>query len=131
MSGVAADTRKAAPGAASARDAGLAGTDVAGGRPTATPAPANALDKARGLDSAVREQAADQSRRIDEADQVRTGARRLGHNPAVVAHPAFAGHPNRRHRAPCAAMNNDYPHPIIAREGWPFLAHRARRRRRC
>ena len=22
----------------------------------------------------------------------------------------------------CAAMNNDYPHPIIAREGWPFLA---------
>ena len=19
-------------------------------------------------------------------------------------------------------MNNDYPHPIIAREGWPFLA---------
>jgi hypothetical protein len=27
----------------------------------------NALDKARGLESAVREQAADQSRRIDDA----------------------------------------------------------------
>jgi phosphatidylserine decarboxylase len=29
--------------------------------------------------------------------------------------------PNRI-RAGRAAMNNDYPHPIIAREGWPFLA---------
>ena len=28
-------------------------------------------------------------------------------------------------------MNSDYPHPIIAREGWPFVAHRARRRDRA
>jgi len=33
---------------------------------TATPAPMNALEKARGLESAVHEQAAEQSRRIDQ-----------------------------------------------------------------
>ena len=49
-----------------ARGPGLAGTDSREVT-TATPAPVNALDKARGLESAVREQAADQSRRIDEA----------------------------------------------------------------
>ena len=27
-----------------------------------------------------------------------------------------------RHADRTRAMNNDYPHPIIAREGWPFLA---------
>ncbi len=49
-----------------ARGPGIAGTDSREVT-TATPAPVNALDKARGLEGAVREQAADQSRRIDEA----------------------------------------------------------------
>jgi uncharacterized caspase-like protein len=57
---------KAAPAAEPARGPGIAGTDSREVT-TATPAPVNALDKARGLESAVREQAADQSRRIDEA----------------------------------------------------------------
>jgi len=64
MSGV-GPSPKSAPAAEPARGPGVAGTesrDVT----TATPAPIDALDKARGLESAVREQAADQSRRIDE-----------------------------------------------------------------
>ena len=65
MSGV-GPTPKSAPGAQPARGPGIAGTDSREVT-TATPAPVNALDKARGLESAVREQAVDQSRRIDEA----------------------------------------------------------------
>jgi len=57
---------KSAPAAESARGPGIAGTDSPEVT-TVTPAPMNALDKARGLESAVREQAADQARRIDEA----------------------------------------------------------------
>ena len=56
---------KSALGAEPARGPGIAGTDSREVS-TATPAPMDALDKARGLESAVREQAADQSRRIDE-----------------------------------------------------------------
>jgi len=65
MSGV-GPSPKPAPAAEPARGPGIAGTDSREITP-ATPAPMNALDKARGLESAVREQAADQSRRIDEA----------------------------------------------------------------
>ncbi len=65
MSGV-GPSPKSAPAAEPARGPGIAGTDSREDT-TATPAPVNALDKARGLESAVREQAADQSRRIDEA----------------------------------------------------------------
>ena len=64
MSGV-GPSPKTAPVAEPARGPGITGTgsqEVT----TAAPAPMNALDKARGLESAVREQAADQSRRIDE-----------------------------------------------------------------
>ena len=46
-----------------------AGIGVSGAAPditTATPAPINALEKARGVESMVKEQAAEQSRRIDE-----------------------------------------------------------------
>ena len=62
MSGVGPTPKAAQP----ARGPGVASTDSQEVT-TATPAPVNALDKARGLESAVREQAADQSRRIDEA----------------------------------------------------------------
>jgi hypothetical protein len=62
MSGVGPTPKAAEP----ARGPGIAGTDSREVT-TATPAPVNALDKARGLEGAVREQAADQSRRIDEA----------------------------------------------------------------
>ena len=64
MSGV-GPSPKPAPVAEPARGPGIAGTDSQEVT-TATPAPMNALDKARGLESAVREQAADESRRIDE-----------------------------------------------------------------
>ena len=64
MSGVGPNP-KSVPAVEPARGPGVAGTDSREVT-TATPAPMNALDKARGLESAVREQAADQSRRIDE-----------------------------------------------------------------
>ena len=57
---------KSAPAAERARGSGV-GSSESREVPTATPAPVNALDKARGLEGAVREQAADQSQRIDEA----------------------------------------------------------------
>jgi len=46
-----------------------AGIGVSGAAPditTATPAPLNALEKARGVEGMLKEQAAEQSRRIDE-----------------------------------------------------------------
>jgi len=65
MSGVGPSSSKSAPAAEPARGPGVAGTDSREVS-TVTPAPMDALDKVRGLESAVREQAADQSRRIDE-----------------------------------------------------------------
>ena len=59
------------PAAASASErVGGAGIGVSGVAPdvsTATPAPLNALERARGVEGMVKEQAAEQSRRIDEA----------------------------------------------------------------
>ena len=48
----------------------------AGASTTATPAPMNALDKARGLEGAVREQAAETSRGASTKAPSRAGARR-------------------------------------------------------
>jgi hypothetical protein len=65
MSGTAAPS-KAAPAAERPRGPGAGVTEAAPDVPTATPAPMDALGKARGLENAVREQAAETSRRIDE-----------------------------------------------------------------
>jgi len=65
MSGVGTPA-KTAPSAERARGPGVGVTDAAPDVSAVTPAPLDALDKARGLESAVREQAAEQSRRIDQ-----------------------------------------------------------------
>jgi len=65
MSGVGAPA-KTAPAAERVRGPGVGATDAARDVSTVTPAPMEALERARGLESAVREQAAEQSRRIDQ-----------------------------------------------------------------
>ena len=57
---------KSAPAAGSVRGPGVGVTEAAPDVTTVTPAPMDALGKARGLENAVREQAAETSRRIDE-----------------------------------------------------------------
>ena len=65
MSGTASPS-KAAPAAERVRGPGAGVTEAAPDVTTATPAPMDALSKARGLEGAVREQAAENARRIDE-----------------------------------------------------------------
>ena len=65
MSGTAPPS-KAAPATERARGPGAGVTEAAPDVSTATPAPMDALGKARGLESAVRDQAADQAKRIDD-----------------------------------------------------------------
>jgi len=65
MSGAGSPT-KAAPAAERMRGPGAGVTEAAPDVTTATPAPMDALSKARGLEGAVREQAAENARRIDE-----------------------------------------------------------------
>ena len=60
---------KAAPAAERMRGPGEGGTQAAPDVTTVTPAPMDALGKARGLENAVREQAAETSRRIDEGSK--------------------------------------------------------------
>ncbi len=55
------------PTADSVRGPGIGVTGAAPDVTTVTPAPMDALEKARGMQDAVREQAADQSKRIDDA----------------------------------------------------------------
>jgi hypothetical protein len=57
---------KAASATEHVRGAGIGVSGAAPDITTATPAPLNALEKARGVESMVKEQAAEQSRRIDE-----------------------------------------------------------------
>jgi hypothetical protein len=57
---------KASPAAERVRGPGVGVTGASPDLSTATPAPLNALEKARGVESMVKEQAAEQSRRIDE-----------------------------------------------------------------
>ena len=68
MSGTAAPA-KAAPAAERVRGPGAGVTEAAPDVTTVTPAPMDALGKARGLENAVREQAAENSRRIDEGSK--------------------------------------------------------------
>jgi len=65
LSGTASPS-KAAPATPRARGPGAGVTEAAPDVSTATPAPMDALGKARGLESAVRDQAADQAKRIDD-----------------------------------------------------------------
>jgi Tfp pilus assembly protein PilX len=65
LSGTASPS-KAAPAAERVRGAGAGVTEAAPDVTTATSAPMDALSKARGLEGAVREQAAENARRIDE-----------------------------------------------------------------
>jgi hypothetical protein len=65
MSGTASPS-KAAPAAERVRGPGAGVTEAAPDVTTATPAPMDALGKARGLEGAVRDQAAENARRIDE-----------------------------------------------------------------
>ncbi|MEO8345955.1 MAG: hypothetical protein ABI607_09690 [Betaproteobacteria bacterium] len=55
------------PAANSVRGPGVGATGVQPDVTTVTPAPLNALEKARGMQDTVREQAAEQSKRIDDA----------------------------------------------------------------
>jgi len=68
MSGTAAPS-KAAPAAERARGPGAGVTEAAPDVTTVTPAPMDALGKARGLENAVADQAAETSRRIDEGSK--------------------------------------------------------------
>jgi hypothetical protein len=65
LSGAAPPT-KAATAPERVRGPGAGVTEAAPDVSTATPAPMDALGKARGLEGAVREQAAENARRIDE-----------------------------------------------------------------
>jgi len=60
---------KVAPATERMRGPGEGGTQAAPDVTTVTPAPMDALGKARGLENAVREQAAETSRRIDEGSK--------------------------------------------------------------
>ena len=60
---------KVAPAAERVRGPGEGVTQAAPDATTVTPAPMDALSKARGLENAVREQAAETSRRIDEGSK--------------------------------------------------------------
>jgi hypothetical protein len=60
---------KAAPASERVRGPGVGGTEAAPDLTTVTPAPMDALGKARGLENAVKEQAAETSRRIDDGSK--------------------------------------------------------------
>ena len=64
-----AEPAKVAPATERMRGPGEGGTQAAPDVTTVTPAPMDALSKARGLENAVREQAAETSRRIDEGSK--------------------------------------------------------------
>jgi hypothetical protein len=68
LSGTSAPS-KPAPASERLRGPGEGVTQAAPDVTSVTPAPMDALDKARGLESAVREQAAETSRRIDEGSK--------------------------------------------------------------
>jgi hypothetical protein len=57
---------KTAPAAERVRGAGVGVTEASPDLSSAAPAPLNALERARGVEGMVKEQAAEQSRRIDE-----------------------------------------------------------------
>ena len=65
----AAAPSKSAPASERVRGPGPGVTEASPDVTTVTPAPLDALGKARGLESAVREQAAETSRRIDEGSK--------------------------------------------------------------
>jgi hypothetical protein len=67
--GLMSDLEKQPKAGSATERVGGAGIGVSGAAPditTATPAPLNALERARGVENMVKEQAAEQSRRIDE-----------------------------------------------------------------
>jgi len=68
LSGAAAPS-KAAPAAPRVRGPGEGVTQATPDVTTATPAPMDAMGKARGLENAVKEQAAETSRRIDDGSK--------------------------------------------------------------
>jgi hypothetical protein len=65
LSGV-GTSAKTAPAAERVRGPGVGVTEASPDPSSASPAPLNALEKARGVEGMVKEQAAEQSRRIDE-----------------------------------------------------------------
>jgi len=58
---------KAAPATGGVRGPGVGTTEAPADLSTATPAPINALERARAVEGMVKEQAADNARRIDDA----------------------------------------------------------------
>ena len=92
----------------------------------ATVTPRNAIERDEARGSKTRSK---QARERARSRKTRRAMRVVEDNA-----PSCRRHPAQSHRTPArssAAMPDRYPHPIIAREGWPFLAHRAGRRGRA